>query len=220
MLVASGVTAFAAIPDSTTKVIQGCYRTSDGLLTGPKGSLRVIDKQAGENCRTGETTMSWNQQGPKGDPGPQGIQGLQGPQGPAGPAGTVATGQVFFESNDEVLDIHQVAENIVTLRLPPGSYVVEGRVVLYASAPIADNFGVSIVCRLGETETYFHPVVQKRAPGTWGWEQLELTTAMNLTEEADVKLTCDGFGQPDARGGPATLLATPVGAVNPTPTTG
>jgi hypothetical protein len=101
LLTASGVAAFAAIPNSTTEVIDGCYKTDGGLglLTPPKGSVRVVDTQAGERCRSGETPISWNQKGPKGDKGdtgpagptgptgPQGPVGATGPQGPQGPAG-------------------------------------------------------------------------------------------------------------------------------------
>jgi hypothetical protein len=89
-LAVSGVAALAAIPNSSTQVIDACYKADGalaGLLTPPKGSLRVIDKQAGENCRNGETPIQWNQKGPKGDTGPAGLQGPQGPQGEVGPKG-------------------------------------------------------------------------------------------------------------------------------------
>lgn len=95
--VVAGATALASIPDAIG-VIHGCFRTSTG-------ALRVIDSDAGETCRSGETSLNWNQQGPtgpqglqgpvgpvgaEGPPGPQGPtgpQGIQGPPGPAGPQG-------------------------------------------------------------------------------------------------------------------------------------
>jgi hypothetical protein len=61
-----GGIAYAAIPDAAG-VIHGC-RTLAG------GTLRVIDSEAGQTCRSSEAALNWNQTGP------------QGPQGPAGTA--------------------------------------------------------------------------------------------------------------------------------------
>lgn len=51
--VLAGGVATAAIPDSTDGEIHGC-RSNIG------GRLRVIDKEAGEDCIIGETALSWN----------------------------------------------------------------------------------------------------------------------------------------------------------------
>jgi hypothetical protein len=96
--------SYAAIPNSSTGTINGCYEKRTGLL-------RVIDAEAGKKCLSFETPISWNQQGPKGeagaigpagpagaagatgpegpkgDPGAQGLKGEQGPQGPKGDSG-------------------------------------------------------------------------------------------------------------------------------------
>lgn len=72
-LVTAGTTvAIAAIPDSNTNVISGCYTTKNG-------ALRVIDFQAGRRCASGEVLLQWNQQG---------LQGPAGPPGPQGPSGS------------------------------------------------------------------------------------------------------------------------------------
>src|SRR3954469_13495152 len=55
-LTIGGGLSYAAIPNSSTKVISGCYATSNG-------ALRVIDKQAGVTCAAGEQSLEWNQQG-------------------------------------------------------------------------------------------------------------------------------------------------------------
>lgn len=95
--------AYAAIPDSSSKVISGCYQKQNG-------KLRVIDAQAGEACDQNELSVSWNQTGPRGlqgDPGPAGPQGLEGPtgpqgsQGPAGPLGL--TGPVGPSGSTDIL---------------------------------------------------------------------------------------------------------------------
>jgi hypothetical protein len=71
--------AYAQIPDANG-VIHGCYSRSGG-------SLRVVDE--GQSCKTGEWSISWNQQGQPGQAGPAGAQGPAGPAGAAGPAGPV-----------------------------------------------------------------------------------------------------------------------------------
>jgi len=71
MVVAAGVLAagiaYAAIP-GPGGVIRGCYISSGG-------QLRVIDTGS---CRSGETPLSWNAQGPS---GPSGASGASGPPG-------------------------------------------------------------------------------------------------------------------------------------------
>lgn len=88
ILVVSVGVAYAAIPASNG-TINGCY-------SGGQGQLRVIDAESGETCKSNETAISWNQQGPQGIPGaigPQGLQGIQGQQGETGATGaTGATG--------------------------------------------------------------------------------------------------------------------------------
>lgn len=70
--------AVAAIPGDGG-VITACYKKSGG-------ALRVVDVST-TSCGSGESSLTWNQQGPKGDTGAQGPKGEVGPQGPAGPPG-------------------------------------------------------------------------------------------------------------------------------------
>ena len=51
-----GGVAYATIPDSTTGIITGCYKTGG---TNP-GALRVIDAQGGAVCLGTETQISWD----------------------------------------------------------------------------------------------------------------------------------------------------------------
>ena len=72
--------ASATIPDSGG-AIHGCYAKSGG-------ALRVIDGSV-TNCKSTETSLTWNQTGPAGP------AGSTGPAGPPGPVGTaVAYGYV------------------------------------------------------------------------------------------------------------------------------
>jgi hypothetical protein len=60
-LLLTGGIVWATIPDSGG-VIHGCYQTSNG-------NLRVIDTDAGGQCRGGESPLSWSVTGPTGPPG-------------------------------------------------------------------------------------------------------------------------------------------------------
>jgi hypothetical protein len=80
-VVAGGAFAFGAIPDAG-KVYTGCYNSASG-------ALRVIDKEAGATCASGERQIQWNQKGPTGPKGPAGAKGPTGPRGTAGPTGPV-----------------------------------------------------------------------------------------------------------------------------------
>jgi hypothetical protein len=84
----STVAVMAAIPNSQTGQINGCYRTQGGLLN-QQGSLRVIDAQSGQNCGNNELPLNWNQTGPAGP---------QGPQGPPG-SSNVITNRVQYARN-------------------------------------------------------------------------------------------------------------------------
>jgi hypothetical protein len=86
LVVLTATLASAAVPGSDG-VITGCWNTTNG-------QLRVID--AGQQCKTSEAQLSWNQtgpagavgaQGPAGPTGPQGEPGTAGDEGPQGPAG-------------------------------------------------------------------------------------------------------------------------------------
>ena len=59
-LVGVGV-ALGSIPDGSG-VIHGCYK--------PGGQLRVIDTADGQDCKSGESGLNWNQTGTTGPPGP------------------------------------------------------------------------------------------------------------------------------------------------------
>ena len=79
-IVISGSFAIAAIPDSATKVITGCYSKTSGALV-------IIDKQGGRTCTTSQIELSWAQQGVPGIPGAAGVAGAPGAVGAAGPTG-------------------------------------------------------------------------------------------------------------------------------------
>ena len=66
----------ASIP-SGNGTVHACYQKQSG-------QLRVIDKDAGDTCRSSEAAISFNQKGPTGPTGPKGATGPAGPTGPSG----------------------------------------------------------------------------------------------------------------------------------------
>jgi hypothetical protein len=53
-----GGVAWAAIPHSVTGVITGCYKNANPN----KGSVIVVDAEAGASCPSGYTQLTWNKQ--------------------------------------------------------------------------------------------------------------------------------------------------------------
>lgn len=76
VVVGTGAVAVAAVP-SADGTINACRSTLFG-------TLRVIDAEAGQQCRNGERPLNWSQQGPQGPAGPAGEKGDRGEPGPSG----------------------------------------------------------------------------------------------------------------------------------------
>ncbi|HUQ62465.1 MAG TPA: hypothetical protein VM121_01770 [Acidimicrobiales bacterium] len=119
-------TAYATIPSGN--VINGCYSKSGG-------ALRVIDGSV-TACKSGETSLAWNVQGPVGPQGPAGATGPAGgtgpigPVGPAGPQGlTGAQGPAGISAARFVpggarLPVNGDSQQLAVTTLPAGNYVV------------------------------------------------------------------------------------------------
>jgi hypothetical protein len=149
-LAAVGV-GYAAIPGGDG-VIHGCYQ-KPGLLAN-EGALRVIDTEKGQECRSNELPVEWNQkgakgdigpEGPKGDPGPpgpkgdQGIQGEQGPKGDTGeqgPPGRIEGYEIVRADTDSFTAVASCPEGKKVLG-GGGSTFLEGQ--LEISVPAADG---------------------------------------------------------------------------------
>ena len=135
VIAASALTAYGAIPDSNSGVISACYNQ--------QGQLRVVDGQAAETCKKGETGLDWNRQGapgvaglpgpvgpqgpggpqgPAGPPGPQGVQGPQGPTGPIGPVGAPGISTVSLVITHTAVDLGAFSTKVLAKQLPAGSW--------------------------------------------------------------------------------------------------
>jgi len=134
-LVLAGIgVANAQIP-AQDGTISSCYTKSTG-------GIRIVDA-ASTNCKSGETSLTWNQQGntgPQGPVGPQGAtgpagpqgatgaigpQGAQGPTGPQGPQGPAGNGTVHLYHNyTAVQGIGTAPATVASVQVPAGTYLL------------------------------------------------------------------------------------------------
>ena len=87
----SAAMAMAAFASAGLRA-QGGANAVHACVTKIIGTVRIVPAE--EVCKTNESRLDWNIEGPAGPqgvPGPIGPQGPQGPQGAQGPAGSPAT---------------------------------------------------------------------------------------------------------------------------------
>jgi len=148
--------AYAQIP-AQDGTISTCFTKSTG-------SIRVIDASV-TNCKAGETSLTWNQQGntgpqgptvptgpqgaagaqgPQGATGATGATGAQGPQGATGPQGAPGNGVVHgYSVRDSSLQ--SIGSGIVVVKkvlVPAGTYL------LGASVTATSNDDTTVYCEL------------------------------------------------------------------------
>jgi hypothetical protein len=145
-LVLIGGAALASIPDSSG-VIHGCYKNNNPA----KGSVLVVDSEAGESCPSGFTALNWNQTGP------QGPVGATGPQGPAGPALELV--QVIG-----TLEIEAGQIESIQLQCPEGVHPLVGTWLLEGGAIEATVEIVASTYDLGSNRWFF--LFKSEAPNT------------------------------------------------------
>jgi hypothetical protein len=174
---AAGV-AYAAIPNSNG-VVSACYAKA--------GDLRVIDAEAGGQCKSGETALSWSRQGPKGDAGPQGPAG---PAGPAGPKGDRGPSNGFFVRRDgQVITVpHDDFGAVDGINLPAGSFLLFGT-ARFAQAPSATATSVECIMVDPKNGFYVTRALAQLAPGH-STDELTLAGSLTLDQATTVDVLC------------------------------
>ena len=187
ILLAFGV-AYASIPDSGG-VIHACYDSGNHVL-------HVIDTEAGEVCHSQEKELSWNKRGP---------QGPQGPAGPRGPSDGYTT--YLLPNNAKSLVGHD--ENVLTLSLPPGSYIFTASVRIERST----SGSSSVFCNFRVGGGPFGNGYLEQLDGADAVATVAATTGFSLTQTEDVHLTCRGFGDAGMYASLANMTAIKVGTL-------
>jgi hypothetical protein len=86
-------------------------------------------------CKKGDTKLSWAVQGP---PGSTGATGRAGPAGPKGATGAIGPSAGFSSSGGDVMSL--AGTTVVSLTLPAGSFVINGKVSI-ANSSAAETTG-------------------------------------------------------------------------------
>jgi hypothetical protein len=163
--VAVGATvAYATIPDAGG-TIHACYDIR-------KGTLRVVDTDAGQTCGSTERALVWSQTGP------------QGPMGPAGPSDSVVTHVPDFR-------LTPTTNTQPVFALDDGDWVISGKVV-------ARNQGnrAEVICRLlypAAIEGY--AVLDTASADLYGYDLPKVATlafngGLHVSGSTNVQLTC------------------------------
>lgn len=204
LLVAGGV-AYATIPDSSG-VIHGCYARSGG-------SLRVIDATV-TNCKSTETSLDWNAQGPQGPQGPagptgptgpqgpQGPQGLTGPQGAAGPQGPSGLSHGYVATGKGVALGSVYTPVASAIQLPDGTYLI------WADADFGStNSQPQIACELKANGTAL-PNTQTTTDVASHSGNVSIVSAATLTSGSNtVEIDCDSSDTTTNANANLTLVA-------------
>lgn len=209
LFAAAGV-AYATIPDGNG-VIHGCYTKSGG-------SLRVIDASV-VNCKSTETSLNWNVQGPQGSQGPQGAtgpqgptgpQGLAGPQGPQGPAGPSGTSHAYAATGGQA-SYGTSAVKVQSLSLSAGTYLV------WATGTVSDsNTTTGHDCVLASSGTTLQEEKVTTTLGPYAATAISFAAPLTLAGPGSVEVDCssatDNTGNAGAFG--VTIAAVAVDTLN------
>jgi hypothetical protein len=169
---------------------------SQAMAQAPTQIFACVNKNSGQTfivaqnatCPVNSSLVVWNVVGPQGPIGPQGAQG------PAGPAGAQGPSNAFLADNSQVFGSKSIASGdnftpLLTLSLPPGSYVVNAVAALasnttgLASLPNVD-------CAITSTNQIFVLNRGTMAPSPNSGISIPVTTAFTLTASDNVSLAC------------------------------
>lgn len=157
------------------------------------GVLRLV--AAGTACRSGETPVSWNVQGPQGPVGPA------GPAGPQGPTGTqaVLAAAVLPDGSVQALTAPTGATFTIT-RTGPGAYQFQVS-------------GLGTACPLPTASAFSGPTVMWFGSGSCGSGTLDLSVHAGNGVDTTFLLHVIGLGPASATAAAAKAAVAPSRAV-------
>jgi hypothetical protein len=169
---------FAAVPGAGG-VISACYDV--------KGSMRVIDAEAGATCSAKETPLTFN------------ATGSTGPQGPAGPSDAYVKPIDGFSPM-----LPGSVQTIARLRVPGGEYVVNAlmrfNVATVAEGEIADVY-CEMIAEVGGTGELDVFSVSFNSTEDNGFIKLApMTGWVTAGGDFDIRIDCQVFQSPGTSG--------------------
>jgi hypothetical protein len=189
----------ASIP-SANGVIHGCYMKSGG-------ALNVIDTNV-TACKSGQTSLDWNQRGVTGATGPQGpfgangatgppglagSTGLAGPTGPKGatggkgPTGATGSSHGYYKSIGTFsVGLATSFAQIQSISLPAGSYIA------WATGTADDQkMNQDTLCELLQGATVLDSAESGTSLTAFGSSAVSLTGGFTLTSPGSVEWDCE-----------------------------
>lgn len=151
LFAAIGGVGYAASKIGTQDIEKGAVtakKLDKGAVTAPKIEKRAVRSPQvrdgsllAEDFKVGQ--LPAGAQGPKGDTGSQGPKGDTGPQGPKGDTGPPGPSAAFHATADSGPD--DIAQSpayttVLDLELPPGSYVLNAKLVASNQDAVTDTF--------------------------------------------------------------------------------
>lgn len=185
--------AVAAIP-AADGTIKGCYANVNSLLLGiphSKGDARIVDEN--EGCRSYETTLKWNQTGPRGPAGPTGATGAAGAPGIS--SATVAQGEV-----SNVLNVRAFTK-VTSRNLPAGSWAIVATAKMTLSpGPFGGDTTITTDCHLRNGAGFIGGATDRRSTPSdeAGLATLSMNGAAQLAEDGEVSVWCSSRGSVEA----------------------
>jgi hypothetical protein len=183
-------------------------------------------RKSGATCKTGDTALTFNQQGP---PGPRGDQGAQGLPGPQGPPGVTRADERFFARSladpgtwlpivsGTWPDVRPVMTHVLTMHLDAGNYAVTAEMIA------ANDSGHGIVVCLFGNPTVGYTVAQSGVGNEAGFalqQTFEAQGTYALDAPSDLELSCFNGSRNEPAGTPrigfADVIATKLNLLSST----
>jgi hypothetical protein len=190
------------------------------------GAMRIVSTTTA--CKTNETRISWNQQGPQGPAGPQGpqgpagatgatgptgAQGLTGPQGLRGPSDAYSATYSFNQwSLMCPASTNCVRQTLAQVSLPAGQYVIWG---ILTVGYIGD--GSFSFCQIGQGQQIYGQIVISIPAASASGDRVvpvAIHATADLSGAGVIELACQNPVGPSTSVSNVVLSAVQVGAIH------
>ena len=163
---------------TTTGTIKACYQTTTSPAT-----IKHIPTSS--TCARGNSTLTWNQVGPRGPQGPAGPQGLQGPQGPAG----ISVGTSGTSGTSVPLNQAQTLKTVLSGSAAPasGTYYVNASVMLVVAQ------GDTVACILADNGNTVGAFSTVGPVANQTYETLPLSGAISMSAGDTPQVQCSDY---------------------------
>ena len=187
---------------ATAGTIKACYQTTTSPAT-------IKHIPASSACAKGNSTLTWNQVGPRGAQGPAGPQGLQGPQGPAG----ISVGTSGTSGTSVPLNQAQTLKTVLSGSAAPasGTYYVNASVMLVVAQ------GDTVACILADNGNAVGAFSTVGPVGNQTYETLPLSGPISMSAGDTPQVQCTGYTSNNATsfydgGITSVLINSPTGS--------